>query len=520
MIEARAAAATAQCPSCGSTASRVHGRYRRVVRDAPLAGMPVVIRLTVRRFVCDATGCGRRTFAEQVPGLTTPHARYSPPLRSALTAIAVALAGRAGARLAEVLGMTAGRDTLLNLLRGVPEPQPGTVEILGIDDFALRRGHVYGTVLLDMRTHRPVDVLPGRDADPVADWLRAHPGVRIVCRDRAGAYADGARAGAPEATQVADRWHVWHNLGEAVDKTVAAHHVCLRAAAAQAPAPPAEPEPAPESIAGESAAVAEPGGVRDVCGRERRLVTRTRERYAAVQQLVTEGHSLNRICQQLRLDRGTVRRFARATSVEELLVKATNRTGKLDGYTEHLRARVHDGVTDAVTLHAELRARGFTGSVQTVRRFLHPLRGAAPRLPRPVQPRPEVPKPRRLTRWIMTDPRHLHPEETDQLAKALASCPELHATAEHVREFADLMNKHRGDRLTDWIQRVQADPLPALHSLITGIRRDLDAVVAGLTLPWNSGPVEGNVNRIKTLKRQMYGRASFPLLRKRILLNA
>jgi Transposase len=225
----------------------------------------------------------------------------------------------------------------------------------------------------------------------------------------------------------------------------------------------------------------------------------------------------------LGFDRGTVRRFARATSVEELLVKATNRTGKLDGYTNHLHARFHDGVTDAVTLHAELQQLGFTGSVQTVRRFLHPLRGTAPRPaqpPRPVQPRPEVPKPRHLSRWIMTDPRHLNVEQTDQLAKALTACPELHATAEHVRTFADLMNKRRGDRLTDWIHRVQADPLPALHSLITGIRRDLDAVVAGLTMPWNSGPVEGNVNRIKTIKRQMYGRASFSLLRKRILLNA
>ncbi len=523
-MAARVTAATADCPDCGTTAARVHGRYERVLRDAPLAGRSVVIRLAVRRFVCDAAGCRRRTFAEQVPGLTTPHARYSPPLRGALTAIAVALAGRAGARLAAALGMAVGRDTLLNLLRRLPDPQPGTVDVLGIDDFALRRGHMYGTVLLDMRTHRPVDVLPGRDADPVADWLRAHPGVEIVCRDRAGAYADGARTGAPEATQVADRWHVWHNLGEAVDKTVAAHHACLRAAAAVAAPttnPPAETTsvPAPAPATDDSGPVPQPDGVRDACGRERRLVVRTRQRYAAVQQLVAEGHSLNQICHQLQLDRGTVRRFARATSVEELLVKATNRTGKLDGYTSHLHTRIRDGVADAVVLHAELQHLGFTGSVQTVRRFLHPLRGTAPRPSQPVSPRPEVPKPRHLTRWIMTDPPHLDAEQTDQLAKALAACPELRATAEHVREFAGLMNKHRGDRLTAWIHRVQADPLPALHSLITGLRRDLDAVVAGLTMPWSSGPVEGNVNRIKTIKRQMYGRASFPLLRKRILLN-
>jgi transposase len=273
-----------------------------------------------------------------------------------------------------------------------------------------------------MRTHRPIDVLPGRDAVPVADWLRTHPGVQIVCRDRAGAYADGARTGAPQALQVADRWHVWHNLGEAVDKTVAAHHACVRAAVqavdppakppAPPPAPPAPP-PAPEPALG---ANVEPDGqpeaaaTRDVCGRKRRLVVRTRERYTAAQQLVAEGHSLNRISQQLRLDRGTVRRFAKATCVEQLLVKATNRTGKLDGYTEYLRARFQAGVTDAVVLHAELRQRGFTGSVQTVRRFLHPLRDTVPspsRPSHPVPPRPEVPKPRHLTRWLMTDPRHL-----------------------------------------------------------------------------------------------------------------
>jgi hypothetical protein len=505
----------------------VHGRYQRQLADTALAGRPVVIRLLVRRLLCRETPCARVTFVEQIPGLTSPHSRYSPPLRAALTAIAVALAGRPGARLARKLGMPVGRDTLLTLLRAAPLPQPGTVTALGVDDFALRRGHVYGTVLLDMDTHRPVDVLPGRDADPLAAWLREHPGAEIICRDRAGAYAEGARAGAPDAIQVADRWHIWHNVGDAVDKTVTAHHACVRAAMtvesgqAADPAPPVVPEPAQDAQPAESpdsaGAATEPDGSLDVCGRERALVLRTRERYAAVQQLVAEGASLAEIGRRLQLERGTVRRFARATSLDELLVKAVNRASLLDGYTQHLTTRLAVGVTNATVLHAELAALGFTGSVQTIRRWLHPLRAAVPAAPQPI--RPTVPKPRHITRWIMTDPQHLTPDQHAQLTDVLASCPELQAVAGHVRDFADLMNKHRGDRLPGWMLRVQADNLPALHSLVTGLRRDLDAVTAGLTMIWSSGPVEGAVNRIKTIKRSMYGRAGFDLLRRRILLS-
>jgi transposase len=164
-------------------------------------------------------------------------------------------------------------------------------------------------------------------------------------------------------------------------------------------------------------------------------------------------------------------------------------------------------------LLAELRERGYTGSVQTIRRYLHPLRDATPTS---VQPRPAVPKQRRISRWIMTDPDHLDPDDRTQLATVIGACPELAATARHVRDFADLMNKHRGERLTTWIQQVEADNLPHLHSLTTGLRRDLAAVTAGLTQHHNSGPVEGHVNRVM-IKRQMYGRANLDLLRKRIL---
>ena len=216
-----------------------------------------------------------------------------------LEAIGLALGGRAGARLAAAAGIAAGRTTLLRLVRALPEPVLATPVVLGIDDFALRRGTSYATVLADMVTRRPVDLLAGRHAKVVEDWLAAHPGVQVICRDRASAYAEGARAGAPDAVQVADRWHLWQNLTEAAEKCVIQHQACLRE-----PDGPAPPIQAPEAGA--------PTG----------LVTRIRERYAAVQELTANGTGYRPAARQLGLGLNTVKRYARAASVEELLESA------------------------------------------------------------------------------------------------------------------------------------------------------------------------------------------------------
>ena len=331
----------------------------------------MLIVLQVRRFRCRNPECPAVTFAEQARGLSERYRRRSIPLLRMLAGFGLELAGRAAARLAGTLGIAVHPATVLRLVAAAPDPQvTAAPEVLGVDDFALAKGQVYGTVLVDMRTGDVIDLLPDREAATLEAWLTAHPGAGIICRDRAGNYAEGARAGAPHAIQVADRWHLRHNLAEYAEKTVACHRGCLKdqpgggdADGNDAPgiADTLEHEP-PGQAAG---AQVPPDGSLDACGRERRLVTRTRERYAEIRGRLDAGESLSAISRATGLDRKTVQRFARAGSAGELLGKATSRESKLDEFTPYLHQRWNEGVTDAAALHAELRERGWAGSEQT-----------------------------------------------------------------------------------------------------------------------------------------------------------
>jgi transposase len=342
-IEAATASGSARCPGCGVASARVHSRYRRRLADAGIGGRQVLVTLRVRRFFCDQAGCAKKTFAEQVEGLTRRHGRRTVLSEQTMRAVAMALGGRAGARLVDRLAVPVSRSTLLRVVRRVPERPVVTPRVLGVDEFARRRGHRYATILIDMDTSAAVDVLPDRDADTFAAWLRAHPGVEVICRDRAGGYADGATQGAPDAVQVADRWHLMHNLSQAVRKVVAAHRRCLRsptqpsADAVNPPAPQRTPSVPPEG----------------------RRAANTRTRHAEVHRLKADKLSNKAIARRLQLDVKTVRRYARVDSPEQLL--GPNPPGGRDvlaAFKPYLHRRLEqDPQASTEALFGEIRQR-------------------------------------------------------------------------------------------------------------------------------------------------------------------
>lgn len=504
-VEARCTVAGAACPGCGGWSEQEHGSYLRFPADLPSAGRRVVLSLRVRRFACAGPSCPRRTFVEQVPGLTRRHGRATERLRSAMDSIGLALAGRAGARLAQHMGITASRSTLLRRVMDLPDP-PGTEpRAVGVDDFALRRGHVYGTVIIDAETHQVLDLLPERDAATLAPWLARHPQIEVICRDRSGAYADAAASAAPQATQVADRFHLWQNIAKAAEKTVAAHRARLH------DLPPAIPEPEPdwetpaEPVQQEAE---EPAG---------KFAERARTHHALVHELLAQNMGLREIARHLGWGRHTVQRYARATTWQDM-VKGRKRQqpSKLDPfkpYLEHRWAETAGRVT-VLALHREITERGFRGSYSTVNQWTRRALTVADGIPPPLA----APSIRQVTGWLTRHPATLTEEEKLRRKTVLDQCPQLEVAAQLISSFAEMLTTLDGGRLTEWITDAMTAGLPGISTFAAGLEGDFDAVTAGLTTPWNSGPVEGAVNRIKMLKRQMFGRAGFPLLRKRVLL--
>ena len=381
-------------------------------------------------------------------------------------------------------------DTVLRLVRrrGIaPGPPP---RVVGVDDWAWRRGRSYGTIVCDLERRRVIDLLPGRSAEPLRDWLAAHPSVRVITRDRSGPYAEAARTGAPAAIQVADRWHLLVNASEALRGIVERHQPEIRRAARQA---------APVLLASSSTTETAPAPKQ---GSHRQVRCETALRLHA------EGMPIRIIAHHIGASRNAVRRWVRAGRF--VPYRRAPGSSRLDQHRSLVEARWRDGQRSAAALHRELCALGFTGGYDIVRHWAARQRRGEPARP----PSGRIPSTRRITRWLTSDPAALSPEDRRFTEALCAAAPGLRTAAEHVRAFAELLRHRRPAGLDPWLDAIAATELRAFA---VGLRQDEAAVRAAMGEPWSNGPVEGQVNRLKLIKRSMYGRAKFDLLRQRVL---
>lgn len=514
--------AQARCPICGQPSHRVHSRYSRTLADLPCVSFSLTLIVHVCKFFCANPACPRRIFTERFPDVAAPWARKTQRLIEHLQAIAFASGGQAGARLCVQLGLRCCGSTLLNLLSRLPLPPVKTPRILGVDDFALRRGQHYGTILVDLETHQPIALLPDRTAETLEAWLKTHPGVEILSRDRSKAYRRGMTAGAPEAIQVADRFHLLHNLEETLEKAFQGKSQAIKSV---------------EVAQLQAAGIDLPELPKPKTSRQQRREEKRAQRlenYNQVHALRKQGYKIEDIAHHLGMGKRTVYTYLSHESFPEWQSPNRQHNSGLDPYKPYLIEQWQQGKRHAKRLFEEIQQHGFAGSYAMVARYLQPLRQSHP----PMRPAPEslnelpgrgpAPKVKRASQkalsarraaWLILQRPETLDDEQEQLLEKLATQPELSEAISLAQGFLDVVRQRLPEQLDDWLKNAMSGSIKAFQTFAKGLIEDYDAVKAGVTLEISNGQVEGQNNRLKMLKRQMFGRAGLDLLAKRFILS-
>jgi transposase len=509
------------CPLCGGFSRRIHSHYPRTLTDLPWGALRVRLDLTVRKFFCDDPACPRRIFTERLPEVAAPYARRTTRLMELLQLLAVALGGAVGSRVLAHLRTPVSAVTLLRLIRRTSVPASPPPRVLGIDDWAFRKGRTYGTILVDLERRAVVDLLPDRTAETLTMWLRAHPEIELICRDRAPAYAEAARLGAPQAVQVADRWHLLRNLADALEETLLHERAALRGAvtpavAAAAVSPAADTAPGPLTPTRPRLRHQRQAEV------SRQRQARRVEQYETIQRLAAAGTSATAIARQVGVSRRTVYRYGALTAPPE--PKRPHRPPRrrvLTPYEPYLLQRWQEGCHTGMRLYRELRERGYPYGASNVMRFVAQLRREeAAGQPAGSSARGRaVPTPtaRHVAMLFLRRPADLDADEQAYVARLRDANATVAIAYDLTQSFVTMARERTGDGLNAWLAEAEACEADALGRFAKGLRAEYDAVRAGLTVEWSNGQTEGQVNKLKLVKRQMYGRANFDLLRQRVL---
>lgn len=504
-INLRATGKSANCPECLQRSSSVHSCRRRRIQHLPCSGQTLYLTFAVRHGYCRNPVCSRKIFAESLAPFAGSRQQSSEALQNLQHQLGLIAGGEAGKRAATATGIKTSADTLLRRVVQASEPVQAVTVHVGIDEWAWHRGHRYGTLIVNLDTHRPLVLLPGREQRTLAAWFRKYPEIQVVSRDRGGIYAMAARDGAPQARQVADRWHLLKNIGDALERMMYRHMPLIRQVATELSPKKNAPEVQPAT----SSVLLLPERIKQ----QRRA--KRHQRWTEVSSLHKNGRGIREISRITGLSRVTVRRWIQSVTFPEMSTRPP-KPGLLDPWRGWLEQQRENGNHNASQIWREMVAAGFTGSETTVRAVTARWRkGVTGSVTAPVR----LPSASRVSRWLM--PWRIIRGEENYASRFIGlMCekePQLKIAQQLALDFYSMLKTKNKTLLNPWFDKVSESGLVDLQRVAAGMESDAAAIVEAICSRWSNGVVEGHVNRLKMLKRQMYGRAGFELLRRRVM---
>jgi transposase len=525
IIRAESGQATASCPDCGVVSTARHSSYLRHLKDLPIQGRAVRLRVKLGRWRCQNARCKRRIFCQRLSNEVPPkHARETKRFRDTVQRVAYALGGRPGERLSQCLGLPVNKDTLLQRVKQLAQSHShaGRIPVIGVDEWAWRKGYGgYGTILVDLKQGVVADLLPDRSAASFAKWLKEHPEVEVISRDRDGVYAEGGYDGAPRAKQVADRFHLVQSLIRAIQEELAHQRKHLLIPATE--------------LVGDNSAHHAPGALPEIVSRHQRRGPRPTPRQKEIRQqrrqqkvalfemvkgMQAQGMRAFEIVKATGISRGRVDKWLRLSECPPQN-KMAPRPGMAESFREELQQRWDQGCQNGKQLFVEMRQRGYIGSYTGLLRLLAEWRPEKVSAVRPTAPIPKVLALRHVSPQeaaaLLSKPKAMLNERQSKIVEVLKRTPDFAAMRHLVLSFRSILRRGKLSSLKRWLEKAKAVGITAMSQFVRQLKKDWPAVEHAVEHTWSNGPTEGHINRLKTLKRQMYGRAGFELLRARML---